>query len=84
MSSEVGDRANQAVNFNNIASIYDDLQQKKKALEYYERSLSIRKELNDLYGISTNLNNIGFVYSSLNQYEKALEYYKHSLAITME
>ncbi|MGZ3932336.1 MAG: tetratricopeptide repeat protein [Bacteroidia bacterium] len=52
-----------------------------KAIEYYQKSLKIREELNDQEGISGSLGNIGSIYIELGQYEKALEYQLKCLKI---
>jgi hypothetical protein len=69
---------------NNIGFIYSSLGDYQTALDYYERSLSIRTEIGDRRGEGDSLNNIGFIYSSLGQYQKALGYYERSLSIRTE
>ncbi len=51
------------------------------ALEYYEKSLPIMKEINELYGIAAALNNIGTVYTIKGDMVRELEYYERSLEI---
>ena len=69
---------------NNIAAIYDGLGQKEKALAYYQRALSIRKQINDRYGLAMTLNNIGQLFDSLGKLQNALDYYTQALPIREE
>ncbi len=52
-----------------------------KALDYYQQSLAIEKQVGNEAGVGTTLNNIGLVYDNLGEYRKALDYYQQSLAI---
>jgi tetratricopeptide (TPR) repeat protein len=53
----------------------------KSALLNYEKTLEIRKELNDTKGLSSVLSNIGTIYSDNGMYRKALDYFNRSLEI---
>ncbi|MGB3238112.1 MAG: CHAT domain-containing tetratricopeptide repeat protein, partial [Geitlerinemataceae cyanobacterium] len=63
-----------------IGGVYDALEEKQKALEYYEQSLPLRREVGDRAGEAVTLNNIGAVYFALGE-KKALEYYQQSLPL---
>jgi tetratricopeptide (TPR) repeat protein len=65
-----------------IGSLYDDLAQKQKALEYYEKALAIFQDVGDRAGEAATLNNIGLVYEALGQKKKALAYYEKALSIS--
>jgi len=54
------------------------------AITYYNRSINLRKEINDNQGIAGSLNNIGNIYHEQDDYENALGYYKRSLKIKEE
>ncbi|MFC1976472.1 CHAT domain-containing protein, partial [Chloroflexota bacterium] len=54
------------------------------ALEYYQQSLTIVKDIGDRAGEGVILNNLGGIYDNLEQYEWALEYYQQSLIIRQE
>jgi tetratricopeptide (TPR) repeat protein len=69
---------------NNIGLVYDKLGQRERALQYYERTLPIRREVGDRSGEGVALNNIGAVYDKLGQREKALQYYERALPIRRE
>ncbi len=55
-----------------------------KALDLYNQSLKIRKEIGDKIGISYSLNSIGLVYSNQGDNSKAIDYYNKSLKISTE
>ncbi len=72
--------------FNDLGSTCSCLGDYPKALDYYQRSLSIRQEL---FGEShsdtaRSLNNVGSAYGSLADYPKELEYSLRSLSIQQE
>lgn len=65
----------------NIATCYYYVGDYPKSLDYYQRSLPIRKELGDLKGEAAIYGNIGLIYSAQGHYLKDLEYQLKSLAI---
>jgi tetratricopeptide (TPR) repeat protein len=62
----------------------DDLGQYRKALEFYQQALAIRREVSDKKGEGVTLNNMGIVYFYWGQYAKALEFYQQALVIRRE
>ena len=66
---------------NNLGYIYDDDGDSPKALNYYLRSLKLRKEIGNQEGIAESLNNIGFLYGQQGDAVNALEYFHNSLKI---
>ena len=73
-----------ASSLNNMGLIYYEIKNYNKALEYYERSLKLKLNIDDKIGIASSLNNIGIIHLVLDNYEKALEYYEKSLKIRSE
>ncbi len=69
---------------NNIGFIYKQQGGIPQALEYYQKSLEIKKEINNNKGIANSLNNIGRIYEQQGDIPKALEYYHKSLKIREE
>ncbi|KAB8320027.1 CHAT domain-containing protein, partial [Tolypothrix campylonemoides VB511288] len=61
--------------------IYSDLGEKQKALEYFNQSLPLSREVEDKAGVARTLTNIGGIYSNLGEKQKALEYYNQSLPL---
>ena len=50
-----------------------------KALEFYEKALAIRKEINNILGQGACYKHIGYIYFEMEQYETAIENYDRSL-----
>ena len=73
-----------AAAINNIGYIYNNQGDIPKALEYYSKSLKIREEIGDKYGIAESLSNIGVIYDNQGDIPKALEYYSKSLQLREE
>ncbi len=55
-----------------------------KALEYYQTSVSMFEQHNDLKNMAKYLNNIGVLYKRQSEFDKAIEYYIRSLRIKEE
>lgn len=53
----------------------------EKAIEYYLRSLALKKSINDQKGIASVYNNLGGIYDNKGNSPKALEYYLKALKI---
>jgi tetratricopeptide (TPR) repeat protein len=71
-----------ALTLNNIGYFYDKQNASKKAFDFYERSLKIRKEIDDQQGVAESLTNLGAIYLQENNASKALEYGLKSLDIS--
>ncbi len=52
-----------------------------QALDYYQQSLAIKRDISDHYGEGVILGNIGLIYQSLGDYLQALDYYQQFLVI---
>ena len=66
---------------NNIANLYKESAEYKKALEYYQESLRMKLELNDEADTASVLGNIASVYNRLEDYKNAAIYFKKSLSL---
>jgi CHAT domain-containing protein len=60
---------------------YDALGDKQQALEFYNQSLPLMRQVGDKAGEATTLGNIGFVYSALGDKQTALDFYNQSLPL---
>ncbi|MDX2240008.1 MAG: tetratricopeptide repeat protein [Leptolyngbyaceae cyanobacterium bins.302] len=70
--------------FGNIASIYSGQGNYPKAIELYEKTLLIRREMQEPGGEADALNNLGTVYQSQGDLAKATEMFKQALKIAIE
>jgi tetratricopeptide (TPR) repeat protein len=67
-----------------LGSVYYSLGQYQEALNFYQQSLAIQREIGDRNGEANSLNNLGLVYYSLGKYQEALNFYQQSLEIKRE
>ena len=58
-----------------------DTNQYKQALQFWEQSLAIYREISNQQGIANSLNNMGNAYRNLGDYRKAINYHQQSLVI---
>ena len=65
--------------YNRIGNVYFYQNENKKALEFYQKCLDIRLDLNDSKSISDIYNNIAALYNSDKKYGLALEYFYQAL-----
>ncbi|MBD2210222.1 tetratricopeptide repeat protein [Nostoc linckia FACHB-104] len=83
---EIGAREN----WNYLASLgslgiaYDSLGQYQRAIEFYQQSLDISREIGDRNGEANSLIGLGNTYNSLGQYQRAIEFLQQSLDIKRE
>jgi serine phosphatase RsbU (regulator of sigma subunit)/uncharacterized protein HemY len=82
--TEIGHKRGIGVIYNNMAGIYSDNKEYKKAIDCYENALELRRELGDKNGEAIILNNLGTTYNSIKQHKRALEYLQQSLKIARE
>lgn len=69
---------------NNIGIVFQDRGDFAKAIDFYNRSLDIKKEIGNKKGIAISLNNIGGIYSDQGNYAKAVDYLNQSLKLDAE
>lgn len=76
----------QAQTYNNIGSVYNNFEKRKKALKYTQMALKIQVEIlgKDHPDMALSYNNIGCVYYSLEDYGEALHYNRKALKIQLE
>lgn len=73
-----------AVNLNNIAFDYFQKGDFQNALNYYNRSRTISKEIGDNENLGLVLSNMGAIYDRQEEPVKALDIYRQALEIQME
>lgn len=67
-----------------LANVYQALGQISKAIECYERSLIIRKEVGDRRGEAIDLNNLGHLHKEQSNNSQARQYLEQALEIFQE
>ncbi len=77
-------KENSALQYFIPSLIFYSISDFKKAIEYYERSLEIAKEIGDKAGESICYAGLGTAYHDLGDFKKAIEYYERSLEIFKE
>jgi len=70
-----------AIALNNFGFLYDNQGKTHKALDYYNKSLLLHREINNMPGIAGGLNNIGFIYYNFGDIKKALDCWQQSLKL---
>ena len=57
---------------NGLAQCYQHLNHNDKAFECYNRSIEIKKSLDDKQGVANSLSNLSMYYKNLGEYGKAI------------
>ena len=60
--------------FTNLGNAYQSLGDFRKAIEYYEKSLEIKKEIGDRFGESACYGNLGNAYQSLGDFRVSVRH----------
>lgn len=68
------------VSLNSIGNLYLTLKQYDLAISYFERSMKLEAELNNVLGLAINSQNIGKCQEEMGMLDKALENYNTSLS----
>ncbi len=69
------------LSYQKMGKIYQTLKQEDKAIEYYNKSMAIREELNDEKGLSSLYNNLCFLYMNKSDYDQAMQYAEKAIII---
>ncbi len=69
---------------NNLGNAYDSLGQYQRAIDFYQQSLEISREIGDRGGEAASLSHLGTAYKSLGQYQRAIDFHQQSLEIRRE
>ncbi|WP_299618626.1 tetratricopeptide repeat protein [uncultured Tenacibaculum sp.] len=75
---------NKSISINSIGNIYLILKQYDLALDQFEKSIVISKELQNKLGLAINYQNIGFSQQNLGFYDQAIESFNKSLEVNEE
>jgi tetratricopeptide (TPR) repeat protein len=63
----------EATTLNNIGHVYSALGDKRKALDFYEQALPLRRQVGDRWGERTTRYNMGMVYEGMSDLARAEE-----------
>lgn len=67
--------------YNNMGSVYWQLEELEKAKENFEKYAQIREKNGDLFAVAATYGNVGLIYRAKDDFDKALDYYHRSLKI---
>ncbi|MCJ7820991.1 MAG: sensor histidine kinase, partial [Bacteroidales bacterium] len=73
-----------AKGYQNIAAVYNKMEQPETALEYLHKSLAVYRELNDPEGIAGSLFTLGRAYYRLKEFDKSIQAFRESEKIALE
>jgi CHAT domain-containing protein/tetratricopeptide (TPR) repeat protein len=74
----------QARTLNNIGSVYTDLENYQKALDFFKQGYEKAETVQDLEAKGMILNNIGIVHFNLGNYEESTKYYQKAIDLAQE
>ncbi len=80
----IGKREGEGISLGNLGNAYAALGELRKAIEFYERALTIDREIGDRRGEGADLHNLGLAYADLGEFRKALELYERALVNSRE
>jgi len=66
----------------NMALIYAEQGEYRKALELFRESLEIREDIGEKGGIALSLHNMGMMYKKMGQANKAIDYFQKSVILS--
>ncbi len=78
---EMGELSSAGSCYVNIGNAYKELEERSKALEYYQKALAIYNNMKDEDGAAMAYGNIGNIYRANHQYEDALNYFNKALLV---
>ncbi len=81
---EAGNRLGESFCYNSIATAYYKLKQYPKGLEYAEKSLALKKSINDKRGVCVSEMMIGEIYMSMGNAPAALKKFEIVLKLSLE
>jgi serine phosphatase RsbU (regulator of sigma subunit) len=80
LASKANDKKEESRFYDQIAFIYWEHNFFDKASEYYQKSLELNKQLNNLSGMSMLNSNLGLLHADLRKYDLSLQYFQQTLA----
>ena len=84
ISTEIGDREEEATCYRNLGAVFQSVGEYAKAEEYLHKALTINTEIGNKHGVASCYRNLGNVFQSVGEYAKAEEYLHKALTINTE
>ncbi|WP_242051283.1 tetratricopeptide repeat protein [Nostoc spongiaeforme] len=83
---EIGDRENwkYTASLTSLGIAYCSLGEYQRAIEFFQQSLEIFREIGDRNGVGNSLGNLGNAYNFLGENQRAIEFHQQSLEIFRE
>ena len=81
LSEQTQSKKFKALSLLNIGYYFEEKKQHRKSLEYYLKSISIYKSINNEQGVANCYNYIGYSFAYLNSLENSIKYYSKALNI---
>jgi tetratricopeptide (TPR) repeat protein len=78
---QLGNQRRESLLLNDLALAWDNLGEKRKALDFYEQALPLYRAVGDRSGEAVTLNNIGMAWDALGEKRKALDYLEQALSL---
>jgi len=76
-----GNKKDEAISLNLIGVCHASAGDLEKSLDYYLRTMAVRKQIGDSIMVANTMNNIGTVYVRLGDFKKGIGYYNEALRI---
>ncbi|MEL7477122.1 MAG: tetratricopeptide repeat protein, partial [Cyanobacteria bacterium J06555_12] len=77
-------RQGEANALGNLGTAYGELGDYERAIDFYQQTLDIKRELGHRLGEAQSLGNMGSAYGNLGDYERAIDFHQQSLDIDRE
>ncbi len=84
LNEEIDISSGIAYTCNGLGSIFTELGNYEKAINYYQKALEINQKIDNKRGVIYSIASIGDIYKKLNNIDKAIEYNENALKLSYE
>ncbi len=84
VSAKIGEKRIEAMGYNAIGEVYLTKKEYDRAYFYLNKSLVLREEIENVFGILNSLKSLGDYYYKVKDYDNSLVYLKRALALSEE
>ncbi|MGK7953442.1 MAG: tetratricopeptide repeat protein [Xenococcaceae cyanobacterium] len=78
------DKSDYAKSLKNLGNAYGSQGEYQQAIDFYQQSKEITREIGDRSGVANSLGNLGNAYDFLGEYQQAINYYQQSKEIKQQ